>query len=174
MDPARAIELATQRTTGDQRARPRTGVVVVERPMATRLSQAKRQRPHLVGAPQGAGDAAPTAPGGSGSFFRACILLLLRERSGHGYDLLERLAEFGFDSGDSGWLYRTLRSFEREHIVESTWEISASGPPRRVYSLTENGGALLEAWSVSIREGRRAIETFLGRYRSVGAWRPPG
>ena len=102
--------------------------------------------------------------GGSGSFFRACILLLLSERAAHGYDLLERLRGFGFDSGDSAWLYRTLRVFEDDEVVDSTWQTSSSGPPRRVYALTTAGRELLGSWVVSVRASQRAIEGFLERY----------
>ena len=37
-------------------------------------------------------------------FIRACVLLLLREQPGHGYDLLERLRAFGFAGDDPGGL----------------------------------------------------------------------
>ncbi|MBA2381395.1 MAG: helix-turn-helix transcriptional regulator [Chloroflexi bacterium] len=110
--------------------------------------------------------------GGSGSFFRACILLLLQEHPAHGYDILERLAPFGFDSGDSGWLYRTLRSYERESILESTWQISSSGPPRRVYSLTAEGTAVLDAWATALRGSKRGIDEFLDRHGRAVDRRP--
>ena len=102
--------------------------------------------------------------GGSGSFFRACILLLLQEHPAHGYDILERLAPFGFDSGDSGWLYRTLRAYEREAILESTWHVSSSGPPRRVYSLTAEGTAVLDGWATALGGSKRGIDEFLDRH----------
>jgi PadR family transcriptional regulator PadR len=136
---------------------------VIERSLATRVRGSKPPRPTLVPPDHRRAEGPSTGSGGSGSFFRACILLLLREQPGHGYDLLERLTSFGFDSGDSGWLYRTLRAFEREELVGSTWSISASGPPRRVYALTPRGAAQLDAWADSIRDGHRAIERFLGR-----------
>ncbi len=112
--------------------------------------------------------AAQYSAGGSGSFFRACILLLLSEKAAHGYDILERLTGFGFDSGDSGWLYRTLRLFERDQVVASEWEMSSSGPPRRVYALTVAGYRLLGSWVVSVRASQRTIEGFLTRYDHTG------
>jgi len=114
----------------------------------------------------------PYPAGGSGSFFRACILLLLSERSAHGYDLLERLRGFGFDSGDSAWLYRTLRVFEDDQVVFSTWETSSSGPPRRVYAMTTAGRHLLGSWVVSVRASQRAIDGFLERYGHTEARGP--
>ena len=166
MHPARAT--ASEPTTRDRAAvladDRTTPALVIERSLATRVHTAKRPRPTLVEPGRRPDGGAAPAAGGSGSFFRACILLLLREHPGHGYDLLERLAIFGFDSGDSGWLYRTLRAFEREQLVGSTWEISASGPPRRVYALTSQGSAQLDVWADSIRAGHHAIEGFLDRH----------
>jgi PadR family transcriptional regulator PadR len=153
---------------------------IVDRPLSARLPNRGRQPgPVLVGqagapATSGPANAATSYAGGSGSFFRACILLLLREQPAHGYDILERLARFGFDSGDSGWLYRTLRAYEREAVLESTWQISASGPPRRVYSLTADGLQLLDAWAGSLRSSKRGIDEFLERHGRAVSQRPSG
>lgn len=50
-----------------------------------------------------------------------CLLLLLRRRTGHGYDLVERLKTLGVTDGDSDGVYRTLRSMERDALVQSDW-----------------------------------------------------
>lgn len=138
---------------------------IVDRPLSSRLPRQRRvQGPVLVPETRTGKSSGPTFAGGSGSFFRACILLLIQEQDGHGYDILERLAAFGFDSGDSGWLYRTLRTYERERVLASTWQISSSGPPRRVYSLTQGGRDLLDAWAGSLRHSKRGIDDFLTRH----------
>ena len=145
---------------------------LVDRPLSSRLpSRGRPGGPVLVGASTTGANAAACA-GGSGSFFRACILLLLQERPAHGYDILDRLAWFGFDSGDSGWMYRTLRAYEREAVLESTWQISASGPPRRVYRLTLDGRDLLDAWAGSLRASKRGIDEFLNRHQRAAVPRP--
>jgi poly-beta-hydroxybutyrate-responsive repressor len=79
------------------------------------------------------------------NFLRACLLLLLREHAGHGYDLLARLRDFGLDK-DPGGVYRTLRALEREGLLYSAWEASSAGPARRGYELTWEGEELL-AWA---------------------------
>ena len=49
----------------------------------------------------------------------AALLLLLRERQAHGYDLLERLPEvIGEERVDVGNLYRVLRSLEEQGLVQ--------------------------------------------------------
>ncbi|MEO5939739.1 MAG: helix-turn-helix transcriptional regulator [Candidatus Limnocylindrales bacterium] len=147
----------------------------LERPLSSRIPAIGRTRGPVLMAPAGGSKAAgATGAGGTGSFFRACILLLLAEQPAHGYDVLERLTRFGFDSGDSGWLYRTLRAYEREKVLDSTWQISASGPPRRVYSLTDHGRDLLDAWAGSLRSSRRGIDEFLDRHGRALAPQTPG
>jgi len=151
-----------------------SAVPLVDRPISSRIpGQGRPTGPVLPSATSGKVSAAACA-GGSGSFFRACILLLLKEQSAHGYDILERLTWFGFDSGDSGWMYRTLRGYEREAILVSTWQISASGPPRRVYSLTADGIDLLDTWAGSLRASKRGIDEFLDRHRVAQGRRPSG
>lgn len=100
----------------------------------------------------------------SASFLRACVLLLLHERPTHGYDLLERLGRFGFDAGDSGWLYRMLRSLERDRLCASDWGASPAGPRRRTYHLTPSGEEALASSVDSLHASVRAMENYLERY----------
>jgi len=97
-------------------------------------------------------------------FLRPCLLLLLREGEGHGYELAESLCAFGFDHSDPGALYRALRRLESEGLVESGWERSQSGPPKRVYALTERGIEALDQRATDLAEGERRIDAFLDRY----------
>jgi PadR family transcriptional regulator PadR len=101
------------------------------------------------------------------NFLQCCLLLLLRERPAHGYELLERLKPFGFTDGDPGNLYRRLRSLERQGLVRSEWETSDAGPKRRTYYLTEPGGARLRHWADSLAETRRVLDHYLRRHAVV-------
>ena len=49
----------------------------------------------------------------------AALLLLLRERPAHGYELLEQLPELTGERVDMGNLYRFLRLLESDGIVDS-------------------------------------------------------
>ena len=49
-------------------------------------------------------------------------LVLLREESSYGYEILERLEEFGFEQISAGSLYRTLRRTEKEGLSEFEWD----------------------------------------------------
>ena len=68
------------------------------------------------------------------------LLLLLRERPLHGYELLERIPELGVEGRvDIGNLYRLLRSLEDEGLVSSEWSADLPGPAKRTYELTDDG-----------------------------------
>jgi poly-beta-hydroxybutyrate-responsive repressor len=99
-------------------------------------------------------------------FLQPCLLLLIAESPGHGYDLLDRLTTFGFER-DPGTLYRMLRGMERDGQVRSEWELSTAGPGRRRYELTEAGHAQLHTGAEGLLEIRDTVESFLGRYRKV-------
>jgi poly-beta-hydroxybutyrate-responsive repressor len=97
-------------------------------------------------------------------FTEPALLLLLRERPAHGYELLERIEELAGEPIDMGNLYRILRALEEEGLVRSEWQSDAPGPARRSYELTGAGRKLLDTWAESLRAMHRRIGGFLDRY----------
>jgi poly-beta-hydroxybutyrate-responsive repressor len=97
-------------------------------------------------------------------FAEPAVLLLLRERPAHGYDLLEQLPELTDERVDMGNLYRFLRLLEAEGIVESEWDGEAPGPSKRVYELTDEGRALLGEWAGALGHVQARTDRFLTRY----------
>ena len=94
------------------------------------------------------------------------VLLLLRDRPRHGYDLLENIPGLVGDDADVdlGNLYRLLRGLEAEGVVSSSWHVDVPGPARRIYTLTPVGGRLLDAWAGALRSTESLLGSFLGRY----------
>jgi poly-beta-hydroxybutyrate-responsive repressor len=101
-------------------------------------------------------------------FVEPCLLLLLRERAGHGYELVDRLRALGFTDGDSAAVYRTLRTLERDGLASSAWRSSASGPARRTYQLTAEGLAALDSLTREVLDTRRTLDAYLDRYSRSG------
>jgi PadR family transcriptional regulator, regulatory protein PadR len=99
-------------------------------------------------------------------FVEPALLLLLRERPMHGYELIERMPEVAGEDVrvDVGNLYRILRSLEEEGIVTSEWSADLPGPAKRTYRLTEAGNRLLDRWAAALGEARQVIGSFLDRY----------
>jgi DNA-binding PadR family transcriptional regulator len=93
-------------------------------------------------------------------FTEPAILLLLRERPAHGYDLLDRLPELtGEERVEMGNLYRLLRALEDEGLVSSEWHDG-----KRTYELAERGRQLLDHWVEALRRSQERTARFLERY----------
>jgi PadR family transcriptional regulator PadR len=102
-------------------------------------------------------------------FIEPAVLLLLRERAMHGYELLERVPELvAEDRVDVGNLYRALRALEDDGVVESEWRADLPGPAKRTYRLTESGARLLDRWAEALRDNQVLAAEFLRRYEERG------
>jgi poly-beta-hydroxybutyrate-responsive repressor len=94
------------------------------------------------------------------------VLVILREEGSYGYELMERLEEFGFEQIRAGALYRTLRQMEQEGLCKSEWETSEGGPARRMYSITEAGESYLAAWAEACKQYQTVMDCFYQAYTS--------
>lgn len=84
-------------------------------------------------------------------FVQPWLLLLLKQRSSHGYQLMERLGDDEeVPDVDPGLLYRTLRQLEQDGLVRSTWDTEGPGAARRLYELTPEGVEHLHAWAIDV------------------------
>jgi len=100
-------------------------------------------------------------------FVEPSLLLLLRERPLHGYELLERIPELGVEGRvDIGNLYRLLRALEEEGLVQSEWSADLPGPAKRTYELTAEGRRLLDRWAEALGRAQGTISSFLERYEA--------
>ncbi|MCD6358808.1 MAG: helix-turn-helix transcriptional regulator [Dehalococcoidia bacterium] len=100
-------------------------------------------------------------------FIQPWLLLLLSEESAHGYQLLDKLNQNEDTRGiDPGFLYRTLRQFEEDGLVKSSWDMEGRGPARRVYEVTADGIEYLHSWVGHIRSNRARLGRFLETYES--------
>src|SRR5438874_8759325 len=68
-----------------------------------------------------------------------CVLALLRDRRRYGFELVRALGEVDGMVTSEGTIYPLLSRLRRDGLVETTWEESPSGPPRRYYRLTRSG-----------------------------------
>ena len=81
-----------------------------------------------------------------GDLLTTTLLAFLRNWNAYGYQLSQQLEAAGLPAFDSGTVYRTLRQLEKTGLVSSFWDTSASGPARRMYSLTKAGDMFLSGW----------------------------
>ena len=92
------------------------------------------------------------------------VLLMLREWSSYGYELMEKMATFGLAAMNPCTFYRTLRQMEKNGMVHSRWDTSEAGPARRIYSITEAGEAYLQFWAQSQDHYQKMMDTFFQLY----------
>jgi DNA-binding PadR family transcriptional regulator len=102
-------------------------------------------------------------------FLESSLLVLLLREPGYGYSLTNGLEEFGFQSEllDASVIYRALRDLESAGLVSDSWDDKSLGPPRRVYTITEEGKATLAGWIESLRQNRKEIEVLEAAYEAA-------
>lgn len=93
---------------------------------------------------------------------RFYLLLLINERPGHGYDLVERLRPFGYVRDDPAQTYRALHWLEGAGLVDPEWETLGPGPARRVFTATKLGRRTIERCAESVRARTVNLQRYLG------------
>ena len=81
----------------------------------------------------------------------------------YGYQIAKRLERTAKGNAvmKQGTLYPLLRSMEGSGLLESEVEPSVSGPPRRYYTITEEGRTTLGVWKGAWNRTRALVETVL-------------
>jgi PadR family transcriptional regulator PadR len=85
-----------------------------------------------------------------------CVLALLKRGERYGFDLVRELAEVDGMVTTEGTIYPILARLRRDGVVETTWQESPAGPPRRYYRLTPSGRQALKEFRqewVRFRDG---------------------
>ncbi len=72
------------------------------------------------------------------------VLALLAGRSAYGYEITAELRERGFTDLAEGTVYALLVRVEQRGLVDVAKVPSEKGPPRKVYTLNDNGRAQLD------------------------------
>ncbi|WP_241757965.1 PadR family transcriptional regulator [Myxococcus landrumensis] len=72
------------------------------------------------------------------------VLAILSVQPEYGYEITARLREMGFSDIAEGTIYALLVRIEQRGLVVVEKVPSEKGPPRKVYSLNDQGQAYLE------------------------------
>lgn len=98
------------------------------------------------------------------NFLIPIMLLHLRDWNSHGYELMQKITQFGLDSVDQGNFYRILRQLEKDAMVTSEWDTTSGGPAKRIYSITATGEQYLELWAGSLGNYQKMLDQFFSLY----------
>ena len=71
-----------------------------------------------------------------------CILSIIADAEGYASDIIKQLKDAELIVVE-GTLYPLLTRLKNDNLLSYRWEESKSGPPRKYYTITENGKAFL-------------------------------
>ena len=106
------------------------------------------------------------------NFLASWLLLLMRNGNAHGYQLIQTLAVMGLGLVDSATVYRTLRQLEEEGMITSAWNPGATGPARRIYTLSDAGEEYLNMWARQLGHYQSVLDRFFEIYEGQTRPRP--
>ncbi|MCY2925590.1 MAG: helix-turn-helix transcriptional regulator [Planctomycetota bacterium] len=93
-------------------------------------------------------------------FIQPAVLAILSRGPVHGYRIVQDLGRMPTFSGhrpDATGVYRFLKAMEDRRLVSSAWDLSESGPAKRLFDLTAQGTVCLERWAVTLEQYREQI-----------------
>ena len=90
-----------------------------------------------------------------------CVLALLRDQDRYGLELTRALTDADGLVTSEGTVYPLLTRLREEGLVETTWEESRQGPPRRYYRITNDGRDALKAFIVQWERFRKTVDSLM-------------
>jgi PadR family transcriptional regulator PadR len=95
-----------------------------------------------------------------------CVLALLEGQRRYGVELVTRLGAESALTTSEGTLYPLLSRLRRAGWVDTFWQESPAGPPRRYYGLTSHGKAALNHFREEWVAFRDAVDHIVGTERT--------
>ena len=92
------------------------------------------------------------------------VLAILAQKALHGYRIDQSLSDMPMFKGhepDNTGVYRFLNAMEERGLLTSAWDMSDSGPAKKLFDLTTKGRECLAKWVATLREYRQQIGELL-------------
>lgn len=86
-----------------------------------------------------------------------CILAILAKKESYPSDIIDELKSNQLIVVE-GTLYPLLMRLKNDALLSYRWEESQSGPPRKYYSLTQEGKIFLQSLNTTWEELKNAVE----------------
>lgn len=97
-----------------------------------------------------------------------CVLAILRQEEGYGYEISQKLERYGFGRIPEGTIYPLLLRLEKRGSIQATFRASPGGPQRKYYALTESGQRELTEFFHHYEELTHAVDQLI---RMTGGYR---
>lgn len=96
-----------------------------------------------------------------------CILAAINHSELYGYEISERLSEYGFGKVAEGTIYPLLLRLEKNGLLSAVFRDSEVGPRRKYYSLTKSGILELHQFEENFNELNNAVNKLLNDTKEV-------
>ena len=90
-----------------------------------------------------------------------CVLALLRDKELYGFEITRTLSQADGLVTSEGTVYPLLSRLRQDGLVDTFWQESPQGPPRRYYRLTKDGQMALNAFLVQWRIFRDTVDSLV-------------
>lgn len=92
-----------------------------------------------------------------------CVLALLQSEDRYGFELTRQLSEADGLVTSEGTVYPLLTRLRNDGLVDTYWQESTEGPPRRYYRITTNGKRALNSFTEQWARFRDSVDDILNR-----------
>ncbi|EPD52103.1 hypothetical protein HMPREF1210_01456 [Paenisporosarcina sp. HGH0030] len=86
-----------------------------------------------------------------------CLLAIIKRGETYGYEMIEKLEDFGFNMVSEGSIYPVLMRMQKENLVTTVMKASPNGPNRKYYTITEAGQDELADYHARWKELSQAV-----------------
>ncbi|MCY6371256.1 PadR family transcriptional regulator [Clostridium ganghwense] len=90
-----------------------------------------------------------------------CILNVVNKHETYGYEICEKLLNYGFEEITEGSVYPILIRLEKKKLLYSIMKKSPLGPMRKYYYITDEGTKELEEFITSWNKIKKNIDNVL-------------
>lgn len=98
-----------------------------------------------------------------------CILLLIRRRPYYGYEIISELEKWPIVAAKESTIYPLLRRLMKDGCLSSFWQETTEGlPPRKYYTITDNGMEYLTAMEKEWENLSKTIESLSEDKQDMG------
>jgi PadR family transcriptional regulator PadR len=94
-----------------------------------------------------------------------CVLALLQSEDLYGFEITRELSDADGLVTSEGTVYPLLTRLRNDGSVETYWQESTEGPPRRYYRITPGGRRALKTFIDEWARFRDSVDTILDRER---------
>ena len=90
-----------------------------------------------------------------------CILKIISLEVTYGYEIMEKLRDYGFHDIHEGTIYPLLVRLEKKHLIYAEFKPSPLGPSRKYYFITKDGTEALKSFETYWSDISEAVQRIL-------------